>query len=136
IPLMVHAAVHRSIGKREADCAALLVAVFSFNTVYASTQISDSLCTFLFVAAVALLLRGRERSRHLGTSRKGPFEGLWYVAAGGLAAGVAAQVRPNLLLLPLWLAGASLLFLRPRLPLRYIAVFIATAYAVLVPWTV
>src|SRR5207237_1302010 len=92
VPLMVHEVVRRRIGAREAAAAAIVVAVFSFNTVYASTQTSDSICTVLFVATVALLIVAQDA----GPSSRG----VWTWIAAGLTAGLAMQVRPNLLLVP------------------------------------
>src|SRR5262245_42395880 len=57
VPLMIYAAVRSRVGEREALAAALLVGVGSFNTVYASTQTSDSVCTVLFVASVTSFMR-------------------------------------------------------------------------------
>ena len=41
--------------------AAVLTGVLSFNTVYASTQSSDAVCTVLFMAAVVAFARARDR---------------------------------------------------------------------------
>ena len=95
VPLLIYSAVRARVGEREALLAAVLVACFSFNTVYASTQTSDSLCTVLFVATVGIFMRAQS-SRHL----------LTFVLAGVLA-GAAMQIRPNLLLLPIWLAAIA-----------------------------
>jgi Dolichyl-phosphate-mannose-protein mannosyltransferase len=124
VPLLTYSAVRARVGEREALLAAVLVACFSFNTVYASTQTSDSLCTVLFVAAVVLFMRAQS-SRHLPT----------FVLAG-VAAGAAMQIRPNLLLLPIWLAALAWALTRPRPALGQLAVFAATAFLVLAPWTI
>src|SRR5262245_37308906 len=57
IPLMVYHLVRLEAGDRIAVAAAVLIALFSFNTVYASTQASDSICTALVVAAVLCFAR-------------------------------------------------------------------------------
>ena len=124
VPLLIYSAVRARIGEREALVAAVLVACFSFNTVYASTQTSDSLCTVLFVAAVVFFMRA-QASRHLPT----------FVLAG-LLAGAAMQIRPNLLLLPIWLAAVVWALTRPRPPMGQLAVFAGAAFLVLAPWTI
>ena len=120
IPLMVYAAMHRRVGEREATVAALLVGVGSFTTIYASTQTSDSLAAVLFVAATLLVLRAHES------------RALWAFAAAGVAAGAVGQVRPNLLLLPVWFAAVSwALSRRAR-----VVVYLLAACAVAMPWTI
>src|SRR5882672_4339085 len=52
IPLMVFYLARREIGARVAVVAAVLAAVLSFNTIYASTQASDSICTVIIVGMV------------------------------------------------------------------------------------
>src|SRR4029077_20387010 len=52
VPLLIYGVVRARVGEREALVAAAVIACCSFNTVYASTQTSDSLSTVLFVAAV------------------------------------------------------------------------------------
>jgi hypothetical protein len=124
VPLLVYDAVARRIGVREALAAAVVVGCISFNTIYASTQTSDSLCTVLFAATIVLFLRAQSSRRPL------------LFAASGVVAGLAMQVRPNMLLLPIWLAALSWLLRRPRPAAAHIAVFAAAAYVVLVPWTI
>src|SRR5207244_8703520 len=123
VPLMLYAAVRGRIGDREARVAALLVGVCSFNTVYASTQTSDSLGTVLFVAAAYLFVRAWDAPR----ART--------FAAAGLVAGMAMQVRPSFLLLPFWLAGVWLL-LRPRTAVRQCTLFFLAACVAVMPWVV
>jgi len=124
VPLLIYSAARVRLGVREALVAAVLVACFSFNTVYASTQTSDSLCTVLFVASVVLFMRA-QASRSLGG----------YVGSGVLA-GAAMQVRPNLLLLPLWLAAAAWVLTRPRPSVAHLTACVATAFLVITPWTI
>src|SRR6185436_8878700 len=94
------------------------------NTIYASTQTSDSLSTVLFVAAVAIFVRAQ-------TTRRLPA-----FLLAGLVAGAAMQMRPHMLLLPLWLGGLVWLFARPRPALGHLAIFAAGAFLVLAPWTI
>ena len=86
--------------RRTAIAASVLTGVRSFNTVYASTQSSDAVCTVLFVGRAAGV-RARARRQRLA----------WLAfAAAGLLLGLAPQFRPNLLLLPPVLASVA----RPR----------------------
>jgi len=124
IPLMIFAAVRSRVGERDARAAAIVVAVLSFNTVYASTQTSDSIATFLFVATVVLFLRGHDKRR-----------ASWFAAAG-VAAGAAMQVRPNMLLVPIWFGALAWLFARPRPSAGHLAAFVLASAAVLMPWIV
>ena len=124
VPLMIYAGVRSRVGEREAIVAAILVACFSFNTVYASTQTSDSICTVLFVAAVVVFMRAQ-------TSGKAAI-----FAASGVLAGAAMQVRPNMLLLPMWLSALVWLIARPRPPVGSLAVFVSAACLVLAPWPI
>jgi multisubunit Na+/H+ antiporter MnhF subunit len=93
IPLLVYRIASREFDRRVAALATCLVAVLSFNTVYASTEASDSVCTFLFMLMLWSFVEARHRER-------------WsmYIATGVLL-GLAAQFRPNLLLLPAALAA-------------------------------
>src|ERR1041384_1086735 len=50
IPLLVFDAARHWFDVRTATLAAMITGVCSFNTVYASTQSSDSICTWLFMA--------------------------------------------------------------------------------------
>src|SRR5262245_41086531 len=124
VPLLIYGVVRARVGEREALVAAVVIACFSFNTVYASTQTSDSLCTVLFVAAVAVFMRAQATRR------------LPAFLLAGLIAGAAMQLRPHLLLLPLWLGGLAWVFARPRPVVGHLAVFAAAACLVLAPWTI
>jgi 4-amino-4-deoxy-L-arabinose transferase-like glycosyltransferase len=88
MPLMLFAIVQPLAGRRTAALAALVLGVFSFNTIYASTEMSDALASVAFLAAVWCFFRAHATGRVA-----------WF-ALSGLLAGVAAQFRPNLLLLP------------------------------------
>src|SRR5437762_3017832 len=96
LPLLVFASARAWVDRRTATCAAVLTGICSFNTIYASTESSDALCTVIFMTAVYFLTIGL-RHRHLA-----PF------AAAGLLAGIAPQLRPNLILLPILFADFGL----------------------------
>ena len=129
MPLMLYAIVRPLAGRRTATLSALILGVFSFNTVYASTQISDAICSVLFLAAVLVFYRAHA-SRRVG----------WF-AASGLLLGLAAQFRPNLLLLPVVAAASYLLLSAIRKADTAGAVARATVFAAcgilpVVPWAV
>ena len=126
IPLMLWALLRPMVPRRIAALASLLVGVLSFNTIYASTLSSDSICTVLFVGSVVLFARGHQRDATA-----------WF-AASGLLAGTVPQFRPNLILLPaivavLYLIGAR--GRRRRAVLR-MTTFLALAALALSPWVV
>jgi Dolichyl-phosphate-mannose-protein mannosyltransferase len=101
VPLMLYHMVRLQLGPRVGATTAVLAGVFSFNTVYASTQASDSVCTVLVVAAMLCIAIGDARQR-------------WtYFAAAGLVIGVAYQFRPNFVLFPPFVATVYLMT-RPR----------------------
>src|SRR5262245_17655417 len=52
IPVMLYRLIALDMSERIAATAAVLTGLFSFNTVYVSTQTSDPVCTVLVVAAV------------------------------------------------------------------------------------
>ena len=83
--------------RRTAIVAAVLAGFLSFNTIYASTQSSDAVCTVIFLAGLLAFANGRARGQ-IG----------WFVLAGALL-GLAPQFRPNLVMLPLALGGAYLI---------------------------
>jgi len=124
VPILLYVLVRDELDRRTAVVAALLASVLSFNTVYASTQSSDSVCTVLFLAsmtAFAAALRGR---------------GALFVPAGVLA-GIAAQFRPNLILFPVAAAAAAALLQRhPRARASDLVAYVAAAGLIAVPWTV
>lgn len=92
IPLIVYRIACREFDRRVAALAACLVAGLSFNTVYASTEASDSVCTFLFMLMLWTFVEARVSGR-------------WTMfAVTGVVLGLAAQFRPNLLVLPAVLA--------------------------------
>jgi hypothetical protein len=125
MPLLVFTLAKPAAGRRIAALAAWITAIFSFNTVYASTQSSDSICTVLFMLAVLAFVRGHLRSSLLA-----------FAGAGALA-GIVPQFRPNMILLPVIVAGGYALWQpRGRRRLLECAVFIGVMAAMLVPWIV
>ncbi|MFM8533259.1 MAG: glycosyltransferase family 39 protein [Acidimicrobiia bacterium] len=124
IPLMVFAYARRAFDRRIGAIAALLVGVLSFNTVYVSTESTDSVSTTLFMAMLLSFVRGRE-SNHLR----------WFLAAG-VCGGIVAQFRPKLVLLP-FVFGALNWLLGPRTMRRAAqgGAIAVVAVLLLVPWT-
>ena len=131
MPLLLFALVKPLAGQRTAALSALIVGVFSFNTVYASTQASDAVCSILFMAATLCFARGHATGRTA------------YFAASGLLAGLVPQFRPNLLLLPGLIAVLAFAWLAWRGPagtLRrrtgQLALFLGLSILAVVPWVV
>jgi hypothetical protein len=125
VPVLLYAIVAPLTSRHVAGLAALLTGVFSFNTVYASTQSSDALCTVTFLGALLSLVRAH-RTPHLG----------WYALAG-LLSGLMPQFRPNLILLPPLAAVMVVVLSRNRGKalvggVAYLTVFAAA----LAPWTI
>jgi hypothetical protein len=125
MPLLVFTLAKPAVGRRIAALAAWITAVFSFNTVYASTQSSDSICTVLFMLAVLCFVRGHMRSSVLA------------FAAAGVLSGVVPQFRPNMILLPVIVAAGYALW-RPRGARRLVecGVFLAAMTLMLMPWII
>ena len=125
IPLLLYHTVRIEIGHRVGVMAAIVAGLFSFNTIYTSTQASDAVCTTLVVAMMLAFAIGRNRQQTT-----------MFVAAGGLA-GVAFQFRPNLALLPGFVA-ALYVIAPPRgvVKLQQMAFFIVVFLAVAAPWVV
>jgi hypothetical protein len=88
LPMLLFHLVRPLAGQRVAVASALITGVFSFNTVYASTQSTDSICTVLFIAALVAFAKAAR------TERWG-----WFALAGALL-GLVPQFRPNLILFP------------------------------------
>jgi len=124
LPLLVYAFARTWLDRRTSSIAALLTGVFSFNTVYASTQSSDAVCTVLFMACLVAYARARQRE-----------DARWFALAG-LMAGIAPQLRPNLVLVPVALAGYAILERRAAIRVAHAALLLACAAAALTPWTV
>src|SRR5262245_18045229 len=121
MPMLVYRVARGAFDERIAATAAVLTGLCSFNTVYASTQASDALCTVLFMAAVLVFARGSER-------RDGR---LYACAASGALLGLASQFRPNLILVPFVLAGYLLIRERGRALAGAAAVVVAAAVTLL-----
>lgn len=126
VPVILYRLVAPALGPRVAAVAALLAGVFSFNTVYASTQSSDAVCTVIFLASLLCFAHG------LSSNHPAAF------AASALLAGIAPQFRPNLILFPAVLAAATLLMIRGSARRRVpgLAIYLAVAAAAMLPWTI
>jgi Dolichyl-phosphate-mannose-protein mannosyltransferase len=136
IPLLVQAAMNATVpllvfefactwlDRPTAILAAVLTGLFSFNTVYASTQSSDAICTCVFMAAVVAFSIARHRE-----------SGRWFAVTGVLA-GIAPQFRPNLVLIPLLLAGFAGWERRSRTRFVHACVLLACSAGMLLPWVV
>lgn len=125
VPLLLYRLVAPLAGRRVAVLAALLAGVLSFNTIYASTQTSDSICTVLFLAGLLCFARGIRDERML------PF------ALSGMLFGLVPQFRPNMVLFPGCLV-LGYVMLRPRTLRGFtrIAVFAMLVIAMQMPWIV
>ena len=125
VPFLLYQLARPLTNHRTAAAAALLTGVFSFNTVYAATQSSDSICTVLFLSSLLLYHRGRE------TGSLGMF------VASGVLAGLAPQFRPNLILFPVLLAVLHV-WRPPRARRRVVeaGAMLAMVVLALAPWTI
>ena len=124
MPALVYRFASTWVNRSTAAAAAVLTALFSFNTVYASTQSSDAVCTCLFmVAIVAFEVARRRESR------------AWF-ALVGLLLGIVPQFRPNLILLPPLLGAFSLWERRTLRRVSDVAVLLLCSAAALTPWAV
>ena len=133
IPLLVYDLARREIGERVAIVAAVLAGLLSFNTIYASTQAADAICTPL---VAALMLAWGTAQRHDGTGSRATGSTAALFATSGILAGVAYQFRPNLVLFPLFLAGLTLAVRRTAETLRNVSIFLGLCAAVGLPWVV
>jgi Dolichyl-phosphate-mannose-protein mannosyltransferase len=123
-PILLFALARRWTDGATAALAALLLGALSFNTVYASTQSSDAICTVLFLTAVLVFTNGVDRDK------RG-----WF-ALTGLIAGVMSQFRPNLILIPGLLAAYAIWKGPARRAVVHAVVLLACAGATLTPWVV
>jgi len=121
IPLLVFLAARVWFDRRIATLAAI-VSVGSFNTIYASTQASDAVCTVLFMAAVLAFVEARHGDRPI------------LLAAAGLLCGLATQFRPNLVLLPGLLAIVALVCGRSGRRVAAALLVTLPACVALAPW--
>ena len=129
IPLMLYHLVRIELGARIGVMAAVLAGLLSFNTIYASTQASDSVCTVLVMATMLCLSAGRAHRRPA-----------LFVLAGVLA-GVSFQFRPNFVLFPFFFAALYLLLrpqprLNPGEGMRQMTVFVLAFVLTATPWII
>ena len=125
LPWLVYEYAASEFDKRVAAVAALLTGFLCLNTVYASTQSSDSVCTVIFMTAVLLFARARRQHDD------------WRLyAIAGLLLGLAPQFRPNLILIPAVLAAFLVVERRTAARLRGAAVVVLASIAILMPWTI
>ena len=125
VPFLLYRLVEPLAGRRVAVLSALIVGLFSFNTIYASTQSSDTICTVLFLGGLLCFARG-VRESHLGS-----------FAASGLLFGLVPQFRPNMVLFPGVMIAAYVLLPPRRLhKVRAMAVFAGLVAALQMPWIV
>jgi hypothetical protein len=123
-PLILFEIARRWTDRGTAALAAVLLGALSFNTVYASTQSSDAVCTVLFLTAILVFIIGLERD-----------EPGWFSLAG-LIAGVMSQFRPNLILIPVVLAAYTIWRRPVRLMFKRAALVLLAAAVPLIPWVV
>jgi len=124
-PLLLFMLAKPAVGHRIAALAAWITAIFSFNTVYASTQSSDAICTVLFLLSLLCFVRGHTRSS------------LAAFAAAGALSGIVPQFRPNMILLPVIVIAGYLLY--PPRGIRRVmqcAIFMIAMGVMLTPWIV
>ena len=123
-PLLVFALARTWCNRRTAVLAAVLTGVFSFNTIYASTESSDAVCTVIFLTAIVTFTRA------LGDG------GLGWFAITGVLGGLAPQFRPNLILVAPLLAAYAVWTKRTRETVVRAAALLACFGAMLAPWIV
>jgi hypothetical protein len=121
-PLLLYRLARPLVGTRTATLSALILGVFSFNTIYASTQASDAICTVLFLTALVVLARGARNGSMMD------------MAIGGFVAGLVPQFRPNMIVLPAIAAAAYVLIGRTRGHLARAIVFSGAVTLALTPW--
>jgi hypothetical protein len=128
-PILLFALARRWTSDTTAALAAVLLGAFSFNTVYASTQSSDAICTVLFLSAILVFVRALEQDKRSG------------FALAGLIAGVMSQFRPNLILIPgllaayaIWTSASARA--TARRAVVHAIVLLLCAAATLAPWVV
>jgi hypothetical protein len=123
-PLLIYALARPLTTPSIAILTALLTGLFSFNTIYASTQASDAVCTVLFIAMMLCFSRARA-------------SGAWSLfAIAGLLAGLVPQFRPNLILFPPLLAAAYVALDKGGRRLPNATVYLLLFALALVPWVV
>jgi hypothetical protein len=125
LPLLLYWLVRPLSDQRTAVLSAVLTGVLSFNTVYASTQSTDSVCTVLFILALLAFSRGvREQQSR------------WF-AASGLLLGIVPQFRPNLILLGPLIAALYVMWPpRSTRSTGHAVLVVVCMSLVLMPWIV
>jgi hypothetical protein len=124
IPILVFEFARTRLDRTTATLAAVLTGLLSFNTVYASTQSSDAVCTCIFMAAVVAVAAALRRDD-------------WRLfALAGALAGIAPQFRPNLILIPFILAAFAWFERRTLRRAVQAALLVACAGVMLTPWVV
>jgi hypothetical protein len=124
-PMLIYRLAAPAVGHRTAIIAAWITAIFSFNTIYASTQTSDSICTVLFLLSLLGFVRAHQTSSTA-----------WFFLTGILA-GLTPQFRPNMILLPVLIIGGYVFYPpRSRQRLIHCVVFMAGMILMLMPWTI
>lgn len=125
VPLLLYRLVAPLAGRRVAALAALIAGVFSFNTIYASTQSSDSICTVLFLGGLLYFARAARDARLLP------------IVLSGVLFGLVPQFRPNMVLFPgCLIVGYWLIRPRSLRTLAHTVVFAAVVLALQMPWIV
>ncbi|MEO8681190.1 MAG: glycosyltransferase family 39 protein [Vicinamibacterales bacterium] len=124
VPLLLYRLVRPFTTQRVAALSSVLVGLFSFNTVYASTLSSDAVCTVLFLAALLSFVRADETMA------------VKLFVLSGVISGLVPQFRPNMILFPLVLGGGYVLLRRTWAHAWRVAVFWACIGLVLSPWIV
>jgi hypothetical protein len=122
LPYLTYVQARRYLDEQIGVVAAVLVGLLSFNTIYASTQAADALCTVLFVASVVSFDTGCVSGRTR-----------WF-ALSGVLAGAALMFRPNLLPFPLYLLAVALAIKRREVSYVRLAVYLAAVGLVWAPW--
>jgi NADH:ubiquinone oxidoreductase subunit K len=133
IPLMLFYLARREIGTRVAVVAAALSAVLSFNTVYASTQAADAVCTALVMALMLAWGTALRDDRPADSAGRSP--AVLFAVSGALA-GLAYQFRPNLIFFPVVLAAITLAVRRNRAALRHVGILAVLCVAAGLPWVI
>jgi hypothetical protein len=124
MPWLVFAYARTWLDMPTAILAAVLIGFFSFNTVYASTQSADALCTCAFMAAILAFADARRKD----DARR--------FAVVGLLTGLTPQLRPNLIMIPAVLAVFAVWEQRTIRRLFQSVILLICAGAVLMPWVI
>jgi hypothetical protein len=124
IPLLIFVDARRTLGVATAAVAALLTGIFSFSTVYASTQTADALSTVFFVAGVVCFRVAREKQSRA------------WLALSGAVAGVAGIFRPNLILFPVLMVLFDAATRRQRGRVSDAIALLLPALLVWAPWPI